>query len=115
MKLLTKLGAMTLMAVTVAPLVMTATPTTASAKTYKISKKFLNHKNKYMAKNVSGGIVLRLRGNKKIQMFTIAGRSTSSISYRIMSQRVSGNELTMRLDGRQIKDNYYKDYGTLTI
>ncbi|VDG19246.1 hypothetical protein MUDAN_BIHEEGNE_01117 [Lactiplantibacillus mudanjiangensis] len=40
MKLLTKLGAMTLMAVTVAPLVMTATPTTASAKTYKISKKF---------------------------------------------------------------------------
>lgn len=110
-----KLSIIAMTAVMVAPLAMATTPMTASAKTYKISKNVLNHKNKYMAKNISGGIVLRPRGNKKIQIFTIASRSTSSISYRIVSQRVSGSKLIMKLDGRQIKTNYYKDYGTLML
>lgn len=115
MKVVTKLGIITLTALTIAPLTMATVPTAASAKTYKISKNVLNNKTRCMAKNVAGGIMIRQKLNKHIEINRMAGMYTRTLEYKIISQKVKGNKLTLKLDSRKVKSSYFKDYGTLVL
>lgn len=114
MKLLTKLGVTALLIVTVAPLAITAAPTVASAKAYKISKNVLKSKTKLMTKyskrvNSNDIFVLTQTSAKTLKIIDSAYRDSSDINYKITSQKVNGSKMTFKLTPKLSKQN--KKYG----
>ncbi|WP_318765874.1 hypothetical protein [Lactiplantibacillus carotarum] len=108
MNLITKLGIVTLTAVTVVPLATsTINPTVAQAKTvkktkkvskkkaktYKISKNLLRSKKSYLIKQFTAedmGITLHQQSAKKLFMVCDNGMYTSSLNYKITKQTAKG-------------------------
>lgn len=121
---LSQVGIIALSVMTVSSVAVTATPTVASAKTYKISKSVLRHKNKLLAKTKglhrSSGVLLFTQTSKKnLKMCNGSGPSIDVINYKIKHQKVKGSKMTFtvtpRLSKAMKKYGLAKGKGTLTI
>lgn len=122
MKLITKLGVVALTAITVVPLAGTISPVSAAAKskpkTYKISKNFLKSKKSVLFKSmrVGSGTIFSQTSAKNLQIVNAASMETTYTNYKINSQKVKGNTMTLKLTAKQTKNsNVIKGSGTLVI
>lgn len=121
---LSQVGLIALSVMTVSSLAVTATPTVASAKAYKISKSVLRHKNKLLAKtkgmHQSTGVLLFTQTSKKnLKIAEGSGPSINVINYKIKHQKVKGSKMTFtvtpNLSKRDKKYGLAKGKGILTI
>ena len=133
MNLITKLGVVTLAAVTVAPLASTVAPVTAQAKTvkksskkkakaYKISKNILKSHKKVMVKletKSRRGMVLLQTSKKNLRIICNFSSETSHINYKIKKQTVKGSTMTLKLTPKlskaDIKYGFAKGSGTIKL
>ena len=126
MKLITKLGVVALTAITIVPLAGTISPVSAAAKskpkTYKISKNFLKSKKSVLFKSNSakkiqnGGVVISQTSAKNVQIVNCASMETEATNYKIKSQKVKGNQMTLKLTAKKSgKVQVVKGSGTLVI
>ena len=121
---LSQVGLIALSVMTVSSLAVTATPTIASAKTYKISKSVLRNKNKLLAKtkgmhHSTAVFVITQTSKKNLKVGDGSGRMVEVINYKIKHQKVKGNKMTFtvtpKLSKRDKKYGLAKGKGTLTI
>ncbi|RRK11086.1 hypothetical protein D1831_03845 [Lactiplantibacillus garii] len=122
MNLVTKLGVVTLAAITVAPLATsTISPVNAQAKTvkkakkvskkkaktYKISKKVLRSKKNIMVFNKS--VIVEQNKANNLRIIDSASADSNAIDYKVTGQKVKGKTMTMKLTPKLSKRE--KKYG----
>lgn len=121
MNLITKLGVVTLTAITVVPLATTVTPLSVQAqttvakpaKTYKISKNVLkSHKQFMFAQTIKAwgfGVTLSQRNAKTLRIIDARLDESGSQDYKITSQKVKGNTMTLKLTPSKAKGAHHSD------
>ncbi|RRK11221.1 hypothetical protein D1831_03075 [Lactiplantibacillus garii] len=121
MNLVTRLGMVTLTAITIAPLATAATPINAgahavaakSSKTYKISKKVLkSHKQFMFSETIHAwgfGVTLSQRSAKTLRIIDARLDESGSQDYQITSQKVKGNKMTLKLKPSKVKGAHHSD------
>lgn len=142
MNLMTKVGVVTLAAITVVPLATSIEPTVAQAKTvkkvskkrvskksakkvktYKISKNILRNKKTIMYHadtsrwGMGFGIILTQPSAKKLRIIDSMSSASSGINYQIKKQSVKGNTMTLKLTPKLVKSQkgFARGNGTIKI